>query len=184
VDNRIFTFVILEMIRFFWRKELSKHERWGNALLVAELSTLIVLSGMTGAALTAHFQRGKRHVPINTSLFLAAASVQREPGSDTVIATHEEKIIELKEEDQQSKDDRKLLHDQVAKVGTTENDHYNALNDRLNVDEARVSTTLWVVGIFFTFTQGLVVFFNIAERFERRSAEQRKGQGQISGARG
>jgi hypothetical protein len=137
---------------------------------------------MTGAALTAHFQRGHRHTNVNTSLFLAAAPVTREPGSETVIATHEEKIIELKEEDQQSKDDRRILHDEIAKTATTETEHYNSLNTRLDVDEARVSTTMWVVGIFFTFTQGLVVFFNIAERFQRKNPDPRH-EGHVSGAR-
>lgn len=153
-------------------------------LLIAQICALVVVSGVTGAALTQHFIPSRQHRSVNTSLYLAAAPVVREPGGDTVIATHEEKIIELKEENQQSKDDRRLLHDEVGKLAGTENDHYNALNDRLNVDEARVSTVLWVVGILFSFTQGLVVFFNIVDRLRRGDHSVSQRRGQISGARG
>jgi hypothetical protein len=138
-------------------------------LLAAEITALVVLSGVTGAALTQHFVPGKAHHPVNTSLFLAAVPVppQQVRDDDSILATQEERIIQLKEENQASKDDRRLLHEDVAKIANLETAHDNALNDRLNVDEARLSTVMWVVGFIFTLTKGIVVFFHIADRMKQ-----------------
>jgi hypothetical protein len=52
-------------------------------------------------------------------------------------------------------------HSLIPGFAATEVNHYNILNDRLNIDDARVMTIGWILGVLFTFSQAIVVFFHL-----------------------
>lgn len=100
-------------------------------------------------------------------IYLAAAAAPSPQvsigNSDAVLAVQSEKLLQITGENQASKDDRKLLHDELAKAHDIETDHFNKLNDRLNVDEAKVATTLWIVGIVMAILQIIPTVIAIAD---------------------
>lgn len=160
-------------------REHFNSERARQYTLVAEIVMLIAVSSLAGAGVAASPRWHRRPIKVNSSLFLSAVrapaeSTQGNIATDSIVAVQEERISQLNAELtaglQESRDDRRLLHDEIAKTAGTDNDHFNALSDRLNVDEARVSTVLWVVGFVFTVVQGVLLFLQLNAR-KRHAAE-------------
>lgn len=112
---------------------------------------------------------------VDPHIFLAATSAtppQMSIGnSDAIIAVQSEKLLQVAAENQASKDDRKLLHDEIAKVHDIETKHFNDLYDRLNVDEAKIFTALWVCGALFGVLQIIPTILAIADFRAKKSKE-------------
>ena len=128
-------------------------------LCVAVLS-LIIVSGITGSSLQARFSGWAKmaHAHPSSSEYLAftapiQAQEQEQQSQQTVNALTAAQLSALNESAQADRDDRKALHDQLYQLTVTETAHYNAVIDRLDVDEARFNTGVSVVG-------GLLILLN------------------------
>jgi hypothetical protein len=162
-------------------------ERARQYTLAGELLLLVLASSLAGAGASSSTRFFHHPAHVNSSLFLAAVPIDvkgvaardsrfaAQAATESVVAVQEEKLGEVSEKLtaglQESRDDRRLLHDQIAKMANTETDHYNELLNRMNVDEARVTTVLWVVGFVFTVVQGTLIFLQLFHRKIAAAAE-------------
>lgn len=155
-----------------------RHKTVERSKSVIFIVLLMLTSAITGSAIpiTGLKSMFRSHAHMNTSLFLQAVPVQAAratpatAGTDqtsAILAVDDVKLDQMARENQESKDDRRLLHDQIAKIAETENLHFNAFTDRMNINDARISTIGWALGILFTLSQALVLFFHLDSRFKR-----------------
>jgi hypothetical protein len=136
--------------------------------------TLVLSSAVAGSAIGANLLLDPRkHLKVNTSLFMQAVApapgrtvVVGGPSTETTLAIDSLKLDSITGQNQESIDDRHTMHDQIAAVATTEINHYNLLTDRMNVSDARVTTIGWVLGVLFTVSQAVVLFFHLDRRFQ------------------
>lgn len=122
--------------------------------------SLIIVSGVTGSSLQVRLSAWMhQHAITNSSEYLsftAPIAAQQIPSQDTVNALTAVQIGNLQQEAQANRDDRKAIHDQIYQLSQTETQHYNSLVDRLDVDEARVSGGVLVIGGLLTVLQGYI----------------------------
>lgn len=148
------------------------------------LISLFASGALTGMYIARHAPLGL--AALNGHLNLAAKpvlevyspqAVETSGGGNTgaVIAVHSEKLDQLGRENQASIDDRRLIHDEIARGQERETKHFNTVVDRLDVDEAQASITLKIVGIIFGLLQGIPVILTILEY--RRNARTRAREG-------
>jgi hypothetical protein len=124
----------------------------------------------------------RKHLKVNTSLFMQAVAppetrtvVVGGPSTETTLAIDGVKLDQLTQQNSTSIDDRHTIHDQIAAIATVEVNHYNLLSDRLNVNDARVTSIGWVLGTLFTMSQGIVLFFHLDRRRQNtRTASSRR----------
>jgi hypothetical protein len=144
--------------------------------------SLVVCSGVAGSAIGANLLLDPRkHIKVNTSLFMQAVAPPSEihtvvigsgPSTETALAMDSLKLDQITKQNQESIDDRHTIHDELAAIATLEVTHYNLLADRMNVNDARVTTIGWVLGILFTLSQALVLFFHLDKRFQTTRAAE------------
>ena len=140
--------------------------------LVATVIALILVSGVTGSGITMRYSSIlHRKAIVNSSLFMqySAPPVTPHESQETVNALTVEELTGLKQSEQASADDRKALHDEIYKVGTTEVNHFNTLSTRMDVDEAKFSSVGVILGVAFTGLQGIAVFAQLFSLRERRN---------------
>lgn len=83
--------------------------------------------------------------------------------SDAILATHEEKLIEDAGDIKELRSDIKLMRDQMSALQDKLVAANNNLTDRINVDEAKTSTALWVIGGIFSAFHVIPVILSVAE---------------------
>lgn len=164
-------------LRGMWQAVVSRKgmDRLRTGLMVF---SLVTGSAVAGSAIGSTGLLRRRHVGVNTSLFMQAVAVPANShtvvvggaSTETTLAIDSLKLDQITGQNQESIDDRHTIHDQVASIATTENNHYNLLTDRLNVSDARVTTIGWVLGTLFTVSQAVVLFFHLDKRYEARAA--------------
>lgn len=152
-------------------------------LFVVKLSvgliSLFISGAITGMYITSkppiHEARLNAHINLAAKPAMQALSPQTEGGSasNAIIAVHTEKLDQIAHENQASVDDRKLLHDELARVQESQVSHFNTLVNRLDVDEAQASTTLKIGGLIFGILQAVPVFFTILDYRSKRSAQNK-----------
>ena len=139
--------------------------------------SLVMGSAVAGSAIGSTGLLKRKHVGVNTSLFMQAVAVPSNshtvvvggPSTETTLAIDSLKLDQMTGQNQESIDDRHTIHDQVASIATTENNHYNLLTDRMNVSDARVTSIGWILGVLFTVSQSVLLFFHLDKRFEARA---------------
>jgi hypothetical protein len=153
-----------------------------DRLFLMKLTLSIASMWLAGALTGLYFTKGLLALPrahVDSHIFLAAstasaAAPQSMGSSDAVLAVQSEKLIQQAGENQASRDDRRLLHDELAKAHDLETDHFNKLNDRLNVDEAKVFTTLWLIGVIFGVLQIIPTMLAIADWRSKKMKDAEK----------
>lgn len=152
-------------------------------MFVAKLSIALIslfASGtLTGMYLARHtplaFAHENGHLnlaakPVIVKLAPIVPQAESSGGSaGAVIAVHTERLDNLSRENQASIDDRRLIHDEIARSQERETTHFNAVVNRLDVDEAQAATILKIGGIIFGLLQGIPIILTILEYRNRRS---------------
>jgi hypothetical protein len=151
------------------------YPKFENVRIMSGLLSIVILSALTGSALGLQYAiRHPRPPKVNSSLFLAISAPQQHAQTEqsAVNALNQERIDELKTAVQAAEDDRTLLHDQIYKLATTENTHYNAMHEQLAVDEARLNSYTALVGGGVTLLNGIAIFLQLVERRKRKQQEE------------
>jgi hypothetical protein len=120
---------------------------------VVLLAALATSSAAAGSALGAKLLLDpKRHARVNPLVAAAVKPVEVRPDMskvavgvsqdslETQVALNGQAIEQILRQNQVSIDDRAQIHSTIDALASTEVNHYNQLNDRLNVDDARVMT--------------------------------------------
>lgn len=145
--------------------------------------SLIICSACAGSALGADFLLTPRnHVRVSPALaavksFSSPSAHANLADANTVQLTTQTALNSLEieqviKQNQISIDDRQNLHALLQAEAAMEVNHYNIITDRLNVSDARVVTIGWILGILFTLSQAVVVFFHLDGRRMRRLMDE------------
>lgn len=146
------------------------HERYFMFRLLTFLLSVWISGGLFGLSV----QYGMTKWPlakIDPHIFLASHVSIDNSGQDNngaIIAVHSEKLLEIARQGQAAEDDRKQLHDEIAKVHDLEVTYYNDLSKRLSVDETKITTVIWVVGTIFALLNGIPTILSIIDFKEKR----------------
>lgn len=174
-DNKKVSFKDKIKSRYFdltYRKFLFERVR-----TIICIVSLVVCSACAGSALGANFLLTPRtHVHVSPAL-VAVKSLPnvhpefQEQQLTTQTAINSLQIEQVIKQNQVSIDDRQNLHSLIQAEAASEVNHYNVITDRLNVSDARVITIGWILGILFTLSQAVVVFFHLDGKRMRRLTE-------------
>jgi hypothetical protein len=118
---------------------------------------------------------------IDSRMFLAATTSPRlnivpeisavSQSQALTVALSVERIEQLSRENQVSIDDRKLLHDDLAKEQDREVSHYNSLLTRLDVDEAQLFLLFKVGGTIWGLLSAVPAIISFLEFKSKRKAQ-------------
>lgn len=168
-----------ESVKAWYLDFTDRKQLLDRARTVICIVSLIICSACAGSALGADFLLTPRnHLHVSPALVAvksirapeAHADIQQQLSTQTAINSLE--IDQVIKQNQVSIDDRQNLHALLQAEAATEVNHYNQITDRLNVSDARVITIGWILGILFTLSQAVVVFFHLDGKRMRRLVDE------------
>lgn len=149
-------------------KRVTPTGDFADMRILIGIVSLVLLSMFTGSGLALKWgvlARGAARV--HTSFFLAAQDPPVEH-QDAVNARTDERIIELSQQEQASRDDRKLMHEDIYNLTMQETNHYNSLHEQISIDESWLHGSTAIIGGGVTLLNAIALYLQLADRKHRR----------------